>query len=356
MSTDQTSVASLRDRWQDFKTQNPKVRIRDAAAQLGVSEAELLWTGVGAKVTRLRPEWGTLLQKLESVGVVTALTRNESAVHEKHGVYAPVEVDPAHILVLGKEIDLRLFPRGWAMGFHVETQEKDGVRHSFQIFDKTGTAIHKLFSKAETNLPAFQALAAELTMPDAPAVLEIAPPSPPRAAERPDAEIDVAGFRQGWAGLQDTHDFYPLLGKFRLARTQALRLADPTMAWPVPVSALRATLELVAERGVPIMVFVGNPSAIQIHSGEVKRIVPMDHWINVLDPEFNLHVREDHLDRAWVVRKPTVDGIVTALELYDKAGDQVVQLFGKRKPGIPEIEAWRVALADATSKLTASGA
>jgi len=27
--------------------------------------------------------------------------------------------------------------------------------------------------------------------------------------------------------------------------------------------------------------------------------------------------------------------------LYDAHGTQIVQLFGKRKPGIPELEAWR---------------
>ena len=44
---------------------------------------------------------------------------------------------------------------------------------------------------------------------------------------------------------------------------------------------------------------------------------------------------------AWVVRKPTTDGTVTALELFDAEGEVIAQLFGKRKPGIPELEDWR---------------
>jgi putative hemin transport protein len=89
------------------------------------------------------------------------------------------------------------------------------------------------------------------------------------------------------------------------------------------------------------MVFVGNPGCIQIHTGPVARIVPMGPWINVMDPGFNLHLRADHVREAWVVRKPTSDGIVTSLELFDATGETIALLFGARKPGKPEDERWR---------------
>jgi putative hemin transport protein len=69
-------------------------------------------------------------------------------------------------------------------------------------------------------------------------------------------------------------------------------------------------------------------------------------WFNVTDPDFNLHVREAAIAEAWVVRKPTTDGTVTALECYDTKGQQLVQLFGARKPGIPEREDWRALIAE----------
>jgi putative hemin transport protein len=67
----------------------------------------------------------------------------------------------------------------------------------------------------------------------------------------------------------------------------------------------------------------------------------LEHWLNVLDPGFNLHLREDHIASAWVVKKPTVDGTVTSLELFDPAGDTIAMLFGKRKPGQPELPEWQ---------------
>jgi putative hemin transport protein len=89
------------------------------------------------------------------------------------------------------------------------------------------------------------------------------------------------------------------------------------------------------------MVFVGNRGAIQIHTGPVKKLVEHGTWYNVLDPKFNLHINETKIASTWVTKKPTDDGIITALELFDADGEIIATLFGKRKPGIPELELWR---------------
>jgi putative hemin transport protein len=68
-------------------------------------------------------------------------------------------------------------------------------------------------------------------------------------------------------------------------------------------------------------------------------------WLNVLDDGFNLHLRGDAIASSWIVRKPVPEGMVTSLELYAEDGTQIVQVFGKRKPGIPEREDWRALLA-----------
>src|SRR5690606_29609177 len=69
---------------------NPKMRERDLAAQLGVSEGDLVAAQVGQGAQRIEPRVNDVLQGLEAVGEVMALTRNESAVHEKIGVYDKV--------------------------------------------------------------------------------------------------------------------------------------------------------------------------------------------------------------------------------------------------------------------------
>ena len=89
------------------------------------------------------------------------------------------------------------------------------------------------------------------------------------------------------------------------------------------------------------MVFVGNPGCLQIHSGPVHRVEPVGPWLNVLDPTFNLHLREDRVAAAWVVRKPSANGDIHSLELYDASGELAAQFFGHRPPRGEERADWR---------------
>jgi putative hemin transport protein len=49
---------------------------------------------------------------------------------------------------------------------------------------------------------------------------------------------------------------------------------------------------------------------------------------------------------VWIVRKPTEDGIVTSVEVFNEWDELIVQFFGKRKPGIPERTDWQQLVAD----------
>ena len=343
------------------------VRHRDIATLLEVSEGELIAAHVGRHVgahvgthagahpkphglqaRRLRAEWPRLIAALETVGVVMALTRNASCVHEKTGVYRSTSASgPAGRemgLVLGGEIDLRVFYSRWAHGFAVDETTDKGVQRSLQFFDASGTAVHKVFVKPVTDLEAWVALVVGFLAEDSspgltPTATATATTTAP--AEKPDADIDVAGFHQAWASLRDTHDFFGLLRTCGVTRTQALRLAEPRFVRPVDSASAQQVLSGAASTGTPVMVFVGNPGMIQIHTGPVNKVAVMGPWLNVLDPGFNLHLREDHIASAWVVRKPTRDGLVTSLELFDAQGQTIAMFFGERKPGRAELCAWR---------------
>jgi putative hemin transport protein len=261
-------------------------------------------------------------------------------VHEKIGPYLKVSINPGTGLVLGELIDLRIFPAQWRHAFAVLEEMKEGLRRSIQIFDASGVAVHKIFQKPQTDVAAFDALIEKWTGADQSSAFH-ALPAPAKRKDRADGEIDVAGLRAHWSALQDTHDFFGLLRDFEVGRLQALRLAGATFAQRVDVSSLALALEQAKTSETAIMVFVGNAGCIQIHSGPVMNLKRMGPWFNVLDPDFNLHLREDRIASAWVVFKPTRDGMVTSLELYDGDDFCFAQMFGARKPGKPELEAWR---------------
>ena len=325
-------------------------RAKDAAESLGLSEGAAIAAHQGAhdkplKAQALQGPWVELLQGLQACAEVMALTRNEATVHEKTGVYQQVS-GSSHIgLALGEAIDLRLFFDRWRIGFAVEEaalQPGKPPALSLQFFDRHGLAMHKVFAREATDRTAWAALVARFAAPLFEAAFE---PADAPAAPRPDGAIDAAGLRDAWQAMTDTHQFFGLLKKFEVERQQAFRLVQGRFSERVPNTTTRALLDEAAVDGTAIMVFVGSPGCIQIHTGPVRRIEPMvtptAQWINVLDRGFNLHLREDLVATTWVVTKPTDDGIVTSVEVFDQAGVLMAMFFGARKPGVPELQAWR---------------
>ena len=329
-----------------------KLRHRDIAAQLGISEAELIAAhtgtslsdlGVSMRATALQARWPEIIKALEGVGKVMALTRNEACVHEKKGVYHHSSVNGQTGLVLAGAIDLRIFYQHWYHGFAVSENTEKGLQLSLQFFDKYGVAIHKVFLQDHSDYAAYDALVRQFAETSLNLPLPVLPVPERFAAELP-ATFDQSSFRADWRSLRDTHDFFAMLRQHGLSRTLALRQAEAAYAEALEPQVASELLQLAAQQQVPIMVFTGNPGMIQIHSGVVHKVMAMGPWMNVLDPDFNLHLRTDLVAEAWIVRKPTVDGLVCSLELFDQHGDVIAMFFGERKPGQPELCEWRALL------------
>jgi putative hemin transport protein len=226
------------------------------------------------------------------------------------------------------------------VAFAVWDEVRGTPRRSLHVFDASGTAVHKVYLEPGASDAGFDVLAERLAAADQSSLQSVRELPVPGSA-RPDTEVDVAALRRDWRAMQDTHEFHGLLRRLNVERLQALRLAGPELAWPVGNDALRQVLLEAARTELPIMVFVASPGVVQIHSGPVRTVREMGPWLNVLDPDFNLHVRADGIVSSWVVRKPTTDGVVTSLELYDAAGETILQVFGLRKPGQAERADWR---------------
>jgi len=348
------ALHQFRHNFLDLK-RTQRLRNREAAQALGVSEGEALAAFVGEHVIRLEPNFIELFEEIPQLGAVLALTRNDAAVHEKDGAYEHMSHDGSVGLALGEAIDLRIFYGNWASGFAVLEPLHEEIQHnvqkSLQFFDAQGRAVHKVFLRPHSNHDAFDDLVIRWQMHDQTHdYADSLKPETAPATVQPDSAIDVSGFHAAWNAMTDTHQFFGLLRKFHLTRTQALRLAERRYAEPVAVDALEYVLRRAAEIKLPIMIFVSNHGMIQIHTGQVNNIRVMGPWLNIIDPGFNLHVRADMIASIWLVRKPSDDGIVTSLELFDANGVNIAMLFGARKPGTPELEGWRKLTAELESR------
>jgi putative hemin transport protein len=345
----QSRPAELRFAWDELKKAKPTMRIRDAAQELKVSEAELLATTVGEYTTRLEGDWTALLQRLPELGRVMSLTRNDACVLEHKGPFQRIDVmgGPGHKMatVIGP-IESRVFFGPWKYGFAVRQQTQQGLQQSVQIFDGAGTAVTKIFlqpagagNKAGSNQEAFDKLVADFTAPVQKNEIEVSPVQ--QTPTKPIDEVDREALLTDWSEMKDTHDFFGMLRKHKVDRLDAVVLAEGKFTYRIQKESLKLMLDAAVSDHLPIMVFAGNHGNLQIHQGKVQTIRVMDNWLNVLDPDFNMHLREDLVDSVWLVKKPTTDGVVTGLEVFSAQKEMVVQFFGLRKPGIPELAKWR---------------
>jgi putative hemin transport protein len=322
-----------------FRAENREMRERDIAAKLGISEAALIAAEVGITAIRIDADVNRFLARVGELGEVLALSRNESAVHEKIGVYENIKAGVQSAIVLGENIDLRIFPKRWAHGFAVRKIDGDREKLSLQFFDKAGDAVHKVHLRPASNVAAYHSIVAELRLDSQ--SQEFIEDRTGHETGDVDGDVSRDQLRDHWSRMTDTHQFFGLLKKLKIGRQAAIRTVGDDYAWKLDSSAVTEMMHASAREGLPMMCFVANDGIVQIHSGPIVNVKAMGPWINVMDPTFHLHLRQDHIVEAWAVRKPTSVGHVTSLEAYGADGEMIIQFFGKRKEGFDEHPDWR---------------
>lgn len=337
----QQSLNELQEKWLALKAENPKLRIRNAADTLGASELELVLTGLGQSVMRLNNQHGELLQALEGLGSVMALSRNDQVVHEKHGVYTNFKIaGKGQMGICLGDIDLRVFFSHWKTALAVtEAGQNDSVRRSIQFFDATGSAVHKIYCTADTNETKWTALIDQFTADEQTPDLELT--QIPEEAFPNTGKVSTEAVRNEWQALKDVHHFHAMLKRLGVSRLEALDLVGEDYALKLPLQKAEEALTLAQAQQVPIMVFVGNRGIVQIHTGTINKLLRTGPWFNVLDPGFNLHFDTETISQVWRVKRPTAEGIVTSLEIYNAKDELVLTLFGERKPSLEERSDWR---------------
>ncbi|HEY3404629.1 MAG TPA: ChuX/HutX family heme-like substrate-binding protein [Ohtaekwangia sp.] len=344
----ESKITSLREAWRGIQQAKPGIRIREAARELGSSEAALLATKIGEGVVRLQVSWPDLLQRFKTLGRVMSLTRNDTCILEHKGPFQEIDImgegTRAMATVIGP-IETRVFFQAWHVAFAVTEEKSDRVLKSIQVFDKSGEAITKIYLQEKSNEEAYHKIVEDFRAPDQSSEIN----TEPYAKEELTGPVNKEEFLKDWSELKDTHDFFGMLRAHKVHRYHALEIASGKFSYQVDAAlSPKQILDEASLTKLPIMIFAGNRGNLQIHQGKVRtiRVLSQGHggaqnWLNVLDPDFNMHLRMDFVHTAWVVKKPTSDGHVTSVELFDKEKNLIAQFFGLRKPGIPEKEDWR---------------
>lgn len=335
----------LKEQWENLIKEFPSIRTKDAADLIGVSEGQLLSTKVdGKKVVKLNNKFESQFHAFQELGQVMALTRNEHVVHEAKGIYKNISFNSHIGIVLGSNIDLRIFVGKFAYSFAVQIDKKHKSLYSIHFFNKYGRAIHKVYLIGKKNISEYFVFVDKFRIPNQTIHFEFT--NDTNQIEEFNTKINQKSFLKDWSNLKDTHDFYPLLKKYKVERLHAFEISEGLYTEKVANKQINLLLKNVVKLKIPIMIFVSSGGVIQIFTGYIRNVKTIGEWLNILDKKFNLHIKEAEIEHSWVVKKPTNDGIVTSYELFDQDRKPIVSIFGKRKPGNPELASWRKVIHD----------
>jgi putative hemin transport protein len=293
-----------------------------------LTAVQRLAVGIPHRVTRLKGPFSALLYRLGDIGVVTIMSGNDSAIQERTGVY---DHDTAQSLSCQK----------WKYGFAVNDKNEDGeLQRGLQFFDADGNILHKIVLHESSAVDAYRAIVRDFAAAEQTPVLDLFRTRLLTANDGVE-RIDVNALRADWARINDTEDFFARQTEFDRLRLHKLRLAGKAFAHQVANDSVRILLQKMAELGGAVMALVGNAGIVQAYQGRIKQIRRSDVWLNIVSPEYRLRLREDHIDSVWVAKKPTADGIITSLELFNRQGISIARFFSCTEPGRPEPKEWR---------------
>ncbi|MFJ9450212.1 ChuX/HutX family heme-like substrate-binding protein [Herbaspirillum sp. NPDC101397] len=297
--------------------------------------------------TRLRGEFAPLMQRLATLGGLTEVTRNSSALLEKDNVSGALYVDNEIELAPAEAMHLRIFYPQWEHGYALEEHDvcSGGKQHSLQFFDRFGSMMHKIVLGENGDIASFRQLVS-----DHAAAEQLAPhlvhPLNSDAESEDDSlrQIDVDALRADWAHTHNHDDFIQRQEAFDQQRLRKLRLAGKAFAYQVANDSARVILQRMTEFGTSIMAQVGNAGIVQAYYGKIKNIRVKDSRLKITNSGFRMQLREDHIDSVWVAKKPTTDGIITSLELFNRQGTHIASFLSKKSNGQPEPREWRDAI------------
>lgn len=322
--------------WQAFRSANPKVRIRDAATQLGVSELELVATGSGISCTPLRPEWPALMASFLELGEVMALTRSTSMVHESTSIFSNLKLKGNVAIFLRPGLDTRYLLKQWHHAYAVNENQ----RLSLQFFDRYGEAVHKIYLTERSNHHAYQTLIDNFRYASQPFLQIARNPTPKSPANVTADAIDATILRRSWASMVNVHEANQLIRQLGGQRQLIYPSLGEDYAKQLPTDTVENLLTTLAEEQHPFLLFGMNHGAVQSFSGVIKRLLRTGPWFNVLDTDFNLHLRTADIGEVWRILKPSADGLISSLSVLDTTGHEIMVMADQRGSKSRQSTAW----------------
>tara|TARA_Y100001970_G_scaffold52986_1_gene67030 strand:- start:7757 stop:8674 length:918 start_codon:yes stop_codon:yes gene_type:complete len=281
----------IKSEWHVFKSksENKKIRIRNAADALNTTEANLLSTEIGKNATYLKiNDYKSLLEDLLQIDKLMLLIRTDYVVHELIIETSNVNITNKRLFYKDQnssiiEYNLEIFQYAF---FENKKHGKKDLK-SFQLFDKYGTSLLKIYLKGFKS-ELFDKIA-----------------------------------------LKYKSDYKYEIQKNDDKKNQHGINKNPYNSDTSNNNTLREILDISSNEEIPLEINAFGNQITQYYSGKIKNIVDFGPWINIIDKSFNLHVLEKCITRNIV--KYDKENKLFIIDLFDKSNDRVLEIKLKRQ-------------------------
>ena len=285
-------LITLKKRWNDFRLNpdNQKIRIRDAANRLDVSEAELLSTEIDNISTFYLDvkDIQLFMDSLLALDEIMLLIRNDYVVHEKIVRVKDIAIESNLIYFKNetKDVLLETDLRSIKHIFFEKKMHAGRELRSFQFFNGHGNSILKVYLKGKLK-DCFDRIAYKYKVDYN---YELQKPA--------DLKVLVVKRNINFQFLDKESSF----------NQQEKKIEN---------NILRDVFTKASKGNIPIQIHGVGLNFIQYHRGNIKNIIDYGPWINVIDKKFNIHILEGKLTDSILFKYSQNNRTYYSVEFFD---------------------------------------
>tara|TARA_B100000700_G_scaffold103666_1_gene117048 strand:- start:7587 stop:8537 length:951 start_codon:yes stop_codon:yes gene_type:complete len=283
---------TTKDRFNQFMndSDNQKLRIRDIANKLNVSEAELLSIQIGDSIKILSINnfdifFNELLSKIDKV---MFLIRSDFVVHEKNVLTSELRYTNNQFINQKDSFPLLSFDVDKISFIFYEIKEHNNRKlRSFQFFDKTGNSVFKIYLKGKNKIE-FDQIASNYKFDYNYEVQK-------QGVYKSQSSLELLSYKTDLLHFTDCVNSVKRILKF----------------------SLRDILKVSSQESIPIQIHAFGIGCVQYHRDSIKNVVDYGPWINIIDKSFNIHVLENKISNSCLLEHLSDNKKIYSLDFYD---------------------------------------
>lgn len=273
-----------------------------------------------------------IFKKLSMLGNLSTTLFTGTLTHTVQGKFADMHNRSNTLMHFHPNIDTRLFTAKWRF---VYATEQDKII-CLNFFSRYGDLVYRVCSTTVEQYPLFKDFISEFTDKDNSTVNITESFTKLKYTKLIDKQV----LTQKWSEMTNVHQASKIFKYHGNDPTAVYTALGENYARKISTEKLIQFFNLIVENKLKIMMFSRNYAAVQCYVGDIPKLAVLGYEINISITDFDFMMDTNKLGDIWLVTKPTENGFVNSISIFDKEDNEVLILTDKRTRGDAENADW----------------